>query len=287
MSTSRIYQEQLVGVFGQPVAENPTVVMHQAAFAALGLPWRYLTIEVAPEDLEAAMRGLRAFRMRGVNLTIPHKVAVLRHLDEVRPAAALMGAVNTVVRDGDRLIGENTDGKGFMRALSQDAGVNARSKRAVVLGAGGAARAITVELALAGAAQVTVVNRSAARGQALVELLAARTPARAELVVWSDGYAVPGGTDLLVNATSIGLPPDVAARPALDYSTVGPGLVACDVIPAPSTPFLQEARRRGARAVDGLGMLVYQAAIGFESWTGKAAPVSVMRDALLRAVAGG
>jgi len=219
MSTSRIYQEQLVGVFGQPVAENPTVVMHQAAFAVLGLPWRYLTIEVAPEDLEAAMRGLRAFRMRGINLTIPHKVAVLRQLDEVRPAAALMGAVNTVVRDGDRLIGENTDGKGFMRALSQDAGVNARGKRAVVLGAGGAARAITVELALAGAAQVTVVNRSAARGQALVELLAARTPARAELVVWSDTYAVPGATDLLVNATSIGLPPDVAAvlGPYRDY----------------------------------------------------------------------
>jgi len=133
---------------------------------------------------------------------------------------------------------------------------------------------------------VTVVNRSAARGQTLVELLAARTPARAELVVWSDAYAVPGETDLLVNATSIGLPPDVAARPALDYATVGPGLVACDVIPAPSTPFLEEARRRGARAVDGLGMLVYQAAIGFELWTGKAAPVAVMRDALLRAVAG-
>ena len=132
---------------------------------------------------------------------------------------------------------------------------------------------------------MTVVNRSAVRGQALVELLAARTPARAELVVWSEAYAVPAATDLLVNATSIGLPPDVAARPTLDYATVGPGVLACDVIPAPSTPFLEEARRRGARAVDGLGMLVYQAAIGFELWTGKAAPVAVMRDALLRAVA--
>ncbi len=285
MATSRRYLEELVGVFGQPVAENPTVVMHQAAFAALGLPWRYLTIEVAPEDLEAAMRGLRAFRMRGINLTIPHKVAVLRYLDEVRPAAALMGAVNTVVREGVRLVGENTDGKGFMRALTQDAGVDPRGKRAVVLGAGGAARAIAVELALAGAVQLTIVNRSAARGQALVELLAARTPARADLVAWPDVYQVPRGTDLLVNATSIGLPPDVAARPALDYATVGPGLVACDVIPAPSTPFLEEARRRGARAVDGLGMLVYQAAIGFELWTGQAAPVAVMHDALARAVA--
>jgi len=131
------------------------------------------------------------------------------------------------------------------------------------------------------------VNRSAARGQALVELLAARTPARAALVAWSGAYQVPRGTDLLVNATSIGLPPDVAARPELDYATVGPGLVACDVIPAPSTPFLEEARRRGARVVDGLGMLVYQAAIGFELWTGQPAPVAVMHDALARAVAGG
>src|SRR5256886_10523754 len=241
MSTSRIYQEQLVGVFGQPVAENPSVVMHQAAFAAPGLLWRYLTIEVAPEDLEAAMRGLRAFRMRGINLTIPHKVAVLRHLDEVRPAAALMGAVNTVVRDRDRLIGENTDGKGFRRALSQDAGVDARGKRAVVLGAGGAARAITVELALAGAAQVTVVNRSAARGQALVELLAARTPARAELVVWSDTHALPGATDLLVNATSIGLPPGVTSSPALYYATLEPGLLAFYIIPPRSTRFPEPA----------------------------------------------
>jgi shikimate dehydrogenase len=287
MAPSHSYLEQLVGVFGQPVAENPTVVMHQAAFAALGLPWRYLTIEVAPEDLEAAMRGLRAFRMRGVNLTIPHKVAVLRHLDEVRPAAALMGAVNTVVREGARLVGENTDGKGFMRALGEDAGIDPRGMRAVVLGAGGAARAIAVELALAGAVEVTIVNRTAARGQALVELLATRTPARAALVGWTGAYPVPPGTGLLVNATSIGLPPDVAARPELDWATVGPGLVACDVIPAPSTPFLEEARRRGARVVDGLGMLVYQAAIGFELWTGRPAPVAVMHDALARAVAGG
>src|SRR2546430_15499404 len=181
MSTSRIYQEQLVGVFGQPVAENPTVVMHQAAFAALGLPWRYLTIEVAPEDLEAAMRGLRAFRMRGVNLTIPHKVTVLRHLDEVRPAAALMGAVNTVVRDGDRLIGENTDGKGFMRALSQDAGLNARGKRAVVVGAGGAARALTVGPALPGAAPGPGVNRPGGPGQPPVGVPRPPPPAPAEL----------------------------------------------------------------------------------------------------------
>jgi len=287
MAAARSYREELVGVFGLPVAENPTVVMHQAAFAALGLAWRYLTIEVGPEDLEAAMRGLRAFRMRGVNLTIPHKVTVLAHLDEVKPDAALMGAVNTVVHDRGRLVGENTDGKGFMRALAQDAGVETRGRRAVVLGAGGAARAIAVELSLAGAAQVTIVNRTPATGRALVDLLRARTPAQADLAAWNGSYAVPDGTDLLVNATSIGLPPDVGARPPVDYDTIGPDLVVCDVIPAPTTPFLDEARRRGARAVDGLGMLVYQAAIGFELWTGRAAPVAVMHDALTRAVGGG
>ena len=279
------YRSELVGVFGHPVAENPTMVMQEAAFAAMGLDFRYLTIEVLPRDLEAAMKGLRAFQMRGINLTIPHKTAVLAHLDEVRPDAALMGAVNTVVREGDRLVGENTDGKGFMRSLRQDAGVDPRGKRVVLLGAGGAARAIAVELALAGASHLTVVNRSQGRGQALVDLLASRTPARAELVRWSGPYPVPRGTEILVNATSVGLPPRADERPDLAYETLGPGLVVCDVIPAPGTPFLAEARARGAKPLDGLGMLVYQGAIGFTLWTGREAPVRVMHEALAKAFA--
>jgi len=283
MAEAPNYKAELVGLFGHPVAENPTVVMHEAAYAELGLNWRYLTIEVLPEDLEAAMNGLRAFNMRGVNLTIPHKVAVLAYLDEVRPAAALMGAVNTVVREGDRLIGENTDGKGYMTALTADAGVDPRGKRVVVLGAGGAARAITVELALAGAETLVVVNRSARRGEELVELLNSRTSVRASHVAWEGAYAVPAGTEILVNATSIGLPPKADERPDIDYGTLKPGMVVCDVIPAPSTPFLEAARERGSRPVDGLGMLVYQGAIGFKLWTGLDAPIKVMHDALARA----
>ena len=277
------YKAELVGVFGHPVAENPTVVMHEAAYAELGLNWRYLTVEVLPEDLEAAMRGLRAFNMRGVNLTIPHKVAVLQYLDDVRPAAALMGAVNTVVREDDRLIGENTDGKGFMTALTQDAGVDPRGKHVVILGAGGAARAIAVELALAGAAMMTVVNRSASRGAELVELLGARTPVKAAYASWQGSYAVPSSTDILINATSIGLAPKADERPEIDYGTIRPGMVICDVIPAPSTRFLEAARECGAQTVDGLGMLVYQGAIGFKLWTGIDAPVKVMYDALAKA----
>jgi shikimate dehydrogenase len=284
MATTANYRAELVGVFGHPVAENPTVVMLEAAFAELGLNWRYLTIEVLPEDLAAAMKGMRAFNMRGANLTIPHKVAVLEYLDEVRPAAALMGAVNTVIREGDRLIGENTDGKGFMTALTGDAGFDPKGKRAVVLGAGGAARAITVELSLAGVEHLTVVNRAPERGRELVALLNDRTPVSADFQPWSGAFAIPAGTDLLVNATSIGLFPDVDARPEIEYESITPGMVVCDVIIAPSTPFLDEARRHGARTLDGLGMLVYQGAIGFKLWTGLDAPVKVMHDALARAL---
>src|ERR1041385_4734786 len=163
------YKSELVGVLGFPVAENPTCVMQEAAFDALGLQWRYLTIEVKPESLPDAIRGVRAMGMKGINLTIPHKVAVLPLLDEISPDAAMIGAVNTVRREGDRLIGENTDGKGFLRGVRETAGIEPKGKRVVVLGAGGAARAITVELALAGARRITLLNRSIERGERVCE----------------------------------------------------------------------------------------------------------------------
>jgi shikimate dehydrogenase len=272
-----------VGVFGHPVSENPTVVMQEAGFQALNLNWRYLTIEVLPEDLGAAMQGLRAFNMRGINLTIPHKVAVLQFLDEVKPDAALMGAVNTVVRIGNRLVGENTDGKGFMRSLTRDAKVNPKGRKVLVLGAGGAARSITVELALAGAQQITIVNRSPDRGKALTELLNAKTPARANFVAWQGTCSIPSDTDILVNATSIGLFPNVQAKPDINYDSISSKMVVCDVIHTPMTPFLSEAQQRGAKTVDGLGMLVHQGAFGFKLWTGLDAPVEAMHQALSKA----
>ena len=127
------YKAELIGVFGHPVAENPTVVMHEAAFAELGMNWRYLTIEVFPADLENAIRGIRAFNMKGINLTIPHKVNVLKYLDEIKPDAALMGAVNTVINVNNWLIGENTDGKGFMYALTRDAEFDPYGKNVVAI----------------------------------------------------------------------------------------------------------------------------------------------------------
>lgn len=277
------YKAELVGVFGYPVAENPTGVMQEAGFAALGLNWRYLTMEVRREELASAMQGLRAMNFRGINLTIPHKVQVLQYLDEVSPDAALMGAVNTVRREGNRLIGENTDGKGFLAALRDDAGVNPHGKRVVVLGAGGAARAVCVELALNGAQTIHVINRSEERGEALALLLNDHTPVQAVYTPWMTQMRIAPETDILINCTSIGLYPDVDGIPDIDLDAIEPHMVVCDVIPnPPDTPFLAGARARGARTIDGLGMLVYQGAIAFKMWTGHDAPVDVMHAALAR-----
>lgn len=281
MNTETGYRMELTGVFGDPVDENPTVVMMEAAFAALGLPWRYLNLNVSPAALADAVKGLRAMRFRGINLTIPHKCEILQHLDEVAADARIMGAVNTVYAQAGRLIGANTDGKGFLKALTDDGGIAPQGKHFMVLGAGGAARAMTVELALAGAAEIIVVNRDPARGQALVDLLQANTPVKAEYRPWLGDVVVPASTEVLVNATSIGLFPDVDAMPAVDLGSIRPGMLVCDVIPnPPRTRFLDAATARGATTLDGLGMLVYQGAIAFSLWTGVEAPVAVMKQAL-------
>src|SRR5512147_334563 len=257
------YKEELVGVLGYPVAENPTCVMQNAAFEALGLQWRYLTIEVKPADLANAVCGLRAMGFQGINLTIPHKIAIMPLLDEISPDAALIGAVNTVRRVGDRLIGENTDGKGFLRGV-REAGFDPRGKSIVVLGAGGAARAITVELALAGAAKLIVVNRNLERGQALADHLNAHTKTPAQFVAWDKTYRIDPTIDVLVNATSIGLYPDVDATPDVDLAAARSDLLVCDVIPnPPDTRLLQAARARGLPTLKGLSMLVHQGTIGF------------------------
>lgn len=278
------YKEELVGVFGYPVAENPTCVMQNAAFEAAGLFWRYLTIEVKPENLPTAINGMRAMGFRGINCTIPHKVAVIPLLDEVAPDARLIGAVNTIRRDGDRLIGENTDGKGFMRGLREQ--LDPKGKRVVILGAGGAARAITVELALAGASELILVNRSHERGAGLVTHLQQNVNANARLVDWTETYPIGGNVDVLVNATSIGLYPDVDAMPDVNIDAAQSDLLVCDVIPnPPNTPLIKLAQSRGMRTITGLPMLVYQGSIGFEMWTGVKPDENVMKAALEKAFA--
>jgi shikimate dehydrogenase len=273
------FKQELTACMGKPVAENPTQAMVEAAYRHHGLDWRYLTIEVDPADLGDAVRGARAMGFRGFNCTIPHKVAVIEHLDGLGESAAVMQAVNCVVRREDKLIGENTDGKGFVSSLRDL--TDPSGKRIVMFGAGGAARAIGVELALAGASHVTIVNRTLSKANEIAQLLRDKTPASAEAVEWQGDYAIPAGTDVVVNATSIGLFPDVEARVAVDESTLTPDMVVADVIPnPPQTKLLQAAASRGCRTIDGLGMLVNQGVIGIEHWTGITPDAGVMRRAL-------
>jgi shikimate dehydrogenase len=221
---------------------------------------------------------MRAMGFRGGNFTVPHKVAVVALLDELSTAAETIGAVNCVNHLDGKLIGENTDGKGFLQSLRTV--VDPAGKRIVVLGAGGAARAVAVELALAGAAGVTVVNRNADRGRGLVDLLASKTSAAATLVEWRGEYAVAADADVLINATSIGLN-DPAARVPVAVDSLRAGLVVADVVfNPPRTRFLAEAESRGCTTLDGLGMLVNQAVVGFEIWTGVTPDAAIMREAL-------
>lgn len=271
---------RLTGSFAQPAAENPTVAMVEAAYRHHGLHWRYVNCEVAPQDLGDAVRGARAMGWAGFNCSIPHKVAVIAHLDGLGASARIIGAVNTIVRRDDRLIGENTDGQGFVRALQ--AVTDPRGKRVLLLGAGGAARAVGVEMALAGAAHVTVANRSAPRGQEVARLIAENTPATAAYQPWEGPITVPGDIDILIHATSVGLFPDVEAMPAIDLASLRPDLVVADGIHNPPlTPLLRAAQAADCRTADGMGMLVNQGVIGIKLWTGVDVDAGVMRQALL------
>jgi shikimate dehydrogenase len=270
----------LTGSFAFPAAENPTVAMVEAAYRHHGLDWRYLNCEVPPGKLGDAVRGARAMGWRGFNCSLPHKVAVIDHLDGLGESAAIMKAVNCVVRRGDAYIGENTDGKGFVQSLR--CAIEPEGKSLVLLGAGGAARAIGVETALAGVRSIVVVNRSERRGLDLVALLNEETGADAEFVRWDSDYRVPEGTDILVNATSIGLYPDVDARVPVEIDSLGPTMTVADVIPnPPRTRLIREAADRGCAVIDGLGMLVNQGVIGIRYWTGVDVDPDVMRSRLV------
>jgi shikimate dehydrogenase len=276
------FLHELVGSMSQGAAGNPTVAMVEAAFRHHGLHWRYVNMEVLPADLANAVNGARAMGFRGFNLSMPHKVSVIPLLAGLGESAALIGAVNCVVLRDGRLIGENTDGKGFLTSLQGV--IDPVGKRVALLGAGGAARAVAVELALAGARSIAVINRSEDRGRELVETLRGKTGVATELILWRGNYSVPPDVDVLINATSIGLY-DPDARMALDLNSLRPGLVVADVVfSPPRTRLLQDAETRGCTVLDGLGMLVNQGVIGVQYWTGITPDATAMRRALEEAL---
>ncbi|MDP8975681.1 MAG: shikimate dehydrogenase [Actinomycetota bacterium] len=263
-------------MLGRPVAHSLSPVLHNAAFAALGLDWAYLAFDVAPGEAAAAVGGARALGIEGLSVTMPHKEAVARAVDRLSATAERLGAVNTVVRVGGDLVGENTDGQGFVDALRADLGFEPSGRRCLVVGAGGAARAVILALAEAGAADVAVVGRSAQRVDAAAALVG--EPARPGR---PEGAAE---ADLVVNATPVGMAGHPEGPP-LDTGVLGPGQVVVDLVYHPAvTPLVAAARQRGAVAVGGLGMLVHQAAHAFRLWTGQDAPLEAMSAAAVRAL---
>ncbi len=274
---------QLVGLMGWPVEHTLSPAMHNAAFAARDLNWRYVPLPVPPGQVEAAMGGLAALGFRGANVTVPHKRAVIPALHTVAPEAVSLGAVNTVVveraEDGKTaLAGHNTDTAGFIGAL-RDGGFDPQDAVIVVVGAGGASRAVVFGLLNAGAESITVLNRSPGRAKALVSDLGRGAPAVLQATLLGERTLVEcaRGADLLVNATPVGMWPrvDTSVWPA--DVPVPSHLLVFDLVYNPrETKLIQQARTSGAGVLSGLAMLVRQGARAFELWTGAAAPVQVM-----------
>lgn len=253
--------------------------MHNAAFAALGLNWLYLPFHVEPAHLRAALDGVRHLGLTGVNLTVPHKVLAVPMLDEVDDEARHIGAVNTVSIVGGRLHGHNTDADGFMQAIREDFGLALRGARVLILGAGGAARAIAVRCAGDGAASVWIANRTPGNAETIVREIADRVPAHAIALDTGTLRGVMPEVDLVVNATSVGL--HAGESLGLPGDLFSDRHCVFDTIYRPAeTALLATAAQAGARVANGSGMLLHQGARAFEIWTGREAPLPVMREAL-------
>ena len=275
---------KVCGIIGDPIEHSMSPVMHNAVFQVLGLDYVYLPFHVRREELPGAIAGIRALNVVGLNVTIPHKEAVILLLDKLEPLAEKMGAVNTIVNEGGLLTGHNTDAPGFMQALRAK-GIDPEGKSILILGAGGASKGISFILAEAGA-NLVILNRTVTRAEELASQIAQYYHRRPEALTLSEENLARGldGADILVNTTSVGMVPYVNQTP-MPANLLNPNLVVCDIVYNPlETRLLKEAKAAGARTIDGLDMLVWQGALAFEKWTGQKAPFEIMKQAAVKAL---
>ena len=276
---------KIYAIFGHPVEHSLSPAMYNAAFAASGLDSVYIPWKVAVEDFPTALQAAREMEnFGGGNVTVPHKERAAELCDWLSPEAEALGAVNTLVTQDGRLFGSNTDGAGFLRSLVEEGGFDPKGKRVLIIGAGGAARAVAFALASAGAAELTLANRTHKRAEALAALLWGRSLRCQILALDLHNKLLASAiasADLVVNATPLGLRPEDPSP--IDCGPLSPRALAVDLIyNPPETAFLKEAGRRGLKVLNGLGMLLYQGAAAFELWTKEAAPLEAMRAALRR-----
>ena len=276
---------QRLGIIGHPIGHSISPLFQQAALDAVGFDGAYEAWDVAPEGVGEFVAGLRVPGTLGINVTVPHKEAVIPFLDEVDDWASTAGAVNTIVNRDGRLTGHNTDGIGFLRALRDGAGFDPQGSSVLVLGAGGSARGVVYALARAGAARLAIANRTLARAEALARL-AVDSGVAAEALALSDAPGVAGEAALIVNCTSMGMAhgPDETGSPLYAADIPSTALVNDLVYNPAETPLLREAAKAGAATLGGIQMLVYQGAASFEMWTGQDAPVDIMLEAATAAM---
>lgn len=278
---------KIVGIIGCPVAHSISPQMHNAAFKHLGLNWEYVPFEVKPEDLKKALDGLRAEGVLGFNVTIPHKEGVIPLLDEVTKLPRIIGAVNTVKNENNKLVGYNTDGAGFLESLKLDAGVDPKGKKAVLLGAGGAAKAVAVMLAEAEVDSIIVTDIDAKKANDLVNYVGSLFDV--EMKAFTAGSRevskAISNTDILINATPVGMHPKENESPIEESSELKAKSSVFDLIyNPPETKLMKIAEKQGVKAFNGLGMLVRQGALAFTIWTGHSAPIEVMWKAAKEAL---
>jgi shikimate dehydrogenase len=274
----------LFGVIGDPIRHSKSPIMMNRAFRETGINGVYTAFHVISDRVRDFAAGVRAMGIRGVNVTIPHKLDIMSALDEIDPSAQAIGAVNTIVNDDGRLIGYNTDGIGYVRSLKEEAERELAGKRIVVIGAGGAARGIIFALANEMPDRITIANRSVERAKALADSLQGKVEIRA--ISMEGLQSACTEADIVINTTSVGMFPNTDETP-IDASWLRPGAVASDLIYNPlKTRFLHEAEQRGCRIHGGLGMFIYQGAYAFEYWTGQPAPAAAMRETVLASLQG-
>lgn len=287
MSSSLIPpQKQMTGMLGHPVAENPIDLMFDAVYAHYGIPWQFWKCDVkSVDELPAAIRGAKVLGFQGFGITVPYKVAAMGSLDAVDADVEAIGAANYVTLEEGRFIGHNNDGKGIVKAILKQTEI--AGKHVTMLGAGGAGRAMAVEIARAGASGMTVMTRREVQGREVAERVNRVTGVPTDWLLW-DGIAVPpSGTGILVNATHLGAAPEKEAVP-VDWSQIAAGTTAVDVITNPRlTPFLETARGNGCVVVDGVEMLVQLAMQIFEQWTGIVPEEAVFQRAVAAALGEG
>lgn len=275
-----------VAIFGHPIAHTMSPVIQNAAFREAGVDGVYLAFHVLPENLAEAVAGARAMGFMGLNITVPHKVAVMEHLDSVDEGARAIGAVNTVVNRDGRLVGYNTDGAGYLSSLATEMGFTPRGKNVVILGAGGAARAILHAVLAGEPASVVIANRTVKKASDLADEFSSVAPDATVDVCSLDAKALSGpasGADLVVNTTSMGM--DGSPGPDFPVDSMPEYGIVSDIVYKPlETEILGKALDRGLRAHRGLGMLIHQGALGFRLWTGKDAPVETMKNAAMKAL---